>query len=325
MFLKGTIVGWLALAAVIAAGPAAAQSYPNKSIRIIVPFAAGGASDVMARVVGDKLFAKWNQPIVVENRTGAGGTLGADVVAKSAPDGYTLLLGTSATHTIAPSLYANLSYDPEKDFAPISAVSTIPLVLTVTPELPAKSVAELIAYAKKNPGEIEFASSGNGSITHLSGEMFAHMAGIKLVHVPYRGSAPAITDLLGGRIKMMIDHTPTVLTHIRAGKLTALGVADPKRLEDLPDVPTIAEAGVPGYEVRSWVGILAPKGTPADVVDALNKAIVEALAMPDAIERLKSVGARSAANSPEQFAQLIATDRKLWAEVVTRAGVTPSQ
>lgn len=306
---------------VSAAPPAGAETYPSKAIRIVVPFSAGGATDIMTRVVGDKLQARWGQPVVIENRTGAGGTLGALSVARADADGYTLLTGTSATHAIAPSIYPNLQYDPEKDFAPITLISSIPLVLTAHPSVPVTTVSELISYVKANPGKVDFASSGNGSITHLSSELFAYMAGIKMTHVPYRGSAPAVTDLLSGQVKMMIDHTPTVLAHVKSGRLKALGVAEPARLDDLPDTPTIAESGVPGYAVKSWVGLVAPAGTPAAVVQKLNDAVLEILRMPDVQNQLKLQGARPYPTTPQEFAKVISADRKQWQDVVTRAGI----
>jgi tripartite-type tricarboxylate transporter receptor subunit TctC len=303
--------------------PARAQSWPSRPVRIIVPFAAGGATDILARALANRFQADWPQPAMVENRTGAGGTIGTEAVAKASPDGHVLLLGTSATQAITPHLYPSLSYDTLKDFAPISMVATVPMVLVVHPSVPARNVPSLVQYAKSGPGTLTFASSGQGAITHLASELFASKAGIQLTHVPYRGSAPAIADLLAGRVLMMIDHAPTVLPHIRSGSLIALGTAGPQRTPMLPEAPTLA-ASVPGVEVTSWFGLLAPAGTPMPVMTALNEATRRALTDAEVVARLREQGADATANTPETFAAFIAEDRDRWGAVVRSAGVTAS-
>jgi tripartite-type tricarboxylate transporter receptor subunit TctC len=308
-------------AAWITGRPARAQAWPARPVRIIVPFAAGGATDILARALANRFQADWTQPVVVENRTGAGGTIGTEAVAKAGPDGHVLLLGTSATQAFTPHLYPNLAYDTVKDFAPISMVATVPMALVVHPSIPARDVPALLRHAKSRSGELTFASSGQGAITHLATELFASKAGISLTHVPYRGSAPAIADLLAGRVSMMIDHAPTVLPHIRGGGLVALGTAGPERTSMLPDMP-ILSASVPGVEVTSWFGLLAPAGTPAPVVSALNEAVRRALTDAEVTARLREQGADAIANAPEAFAAFISEDKARWGAVVRGAGVT---
>jgi tripartite-type tricarboxylate transporter receptor subunit TctC len=310
------IVAGLALA-----GPAKAQDYPSKPIRLVVPFAAGGATDVLARLVGERLTASLGQQVVVDNRPGAGGNIGSDIVARAEPDGYTILMGAVGTHAINPSLYPKMPYDPVKDFAPVTLVASVPNVLVVNPEVPAKSVEELIDLAKAKPGELNFASSGNGTSIHLSGELFKAMTGTDIVHVPYKGSGPAVTDLLGGQVQMMFDNMPSSLPHVKAGKLRALGVTSAKRSPALPEVPTIAEAGVPGYDATSWFGILAPAGTPEPVVTRLQGAIVQALGEPEMRQRMADLGAEPVGDTPAEFGQFIAAEIAKWAKVVNDAGV----
>jgi tripartite-type tricarboxylate transporter receptor subunit TctC len=310
------IVAGLALA-----GPAKAQDYPSKPIRLVVPFAAGGATDVLARLVGERLTASLGQQVVVDNRPGAGGNIGSDIVARAEPDGYTILMGAVGTHAINPSLYPKMPYDPVKDFAPVTLVASVPNVLVVNPEVPAKSVQELIDLAKAKPGELNFASSGNGTSIHLSGELFKAMTGTDIVHVPYKGSGPAVTDLLGGQVQMMFDNMPSSLPHVKAGKLRALGVTSAKRSPALPEVPTIAEAGVPGYDATSWFGILAPAGTPEPVVTRLQGAIVQALGEPEMRQRMADLGAEPVGDTPAEFGQFIAAEIAKWAKVVNDAGV----
>jgi tripartite-type tricarboxylate transporter receptor subunit TctC len=310
------IVAGLALA-----GPAKAQDYPSKPIRLVVPFAAGGATDVLARLVGERLTASLGQQVVVDNRPGAGGNIGSDIVARAEPDGYTILMGAVGTHAINPSLYPKMPYDPVKDFAPVTLVASVPNVLVVNPEVPAKSVQELIDLAKAKPGELNFASSGNGTSIHLSGELFKAMTGTDIVHVPYKGSGPAVTDLLGGQVQMMFDNMPSSLPHVKAGKLRALGVTSAKRSPALPEVPTIAEAGVPGYDATSWFGILAPAGTPEPVVTRLQGAIVQALGEPEMRQRMADLGAEPVGDTPAEFGQFITAELAKWAKVVNDAGV----
>jgi len=314
-------LGCLAFALALLAPLAFAQApYPAKPIRLVVPFPPGGTTDILARIVAQKLTEAWGQPVVVDNRPGAGGNIGAELVAKSAPDGYTLLMGTVGTHAINASLYAKLPYDHVKDFAPVILVAGVPNVLVVNPSVPVNSVAELIAYAKANPGKLNFASSGSGTSIHLSGELFRTMAGVQITHVPYKGSAPAIADLVGGQVQLMFDNLPSSLAQIKAGKLRALAVTSDKRAPALPDVPTMAEAGLPGFEASSWFGVLAPAGTPPAIVGKLHAEIAKWLATPDAREKLSAQGANLAGFGPEEFARYIGSETAKWAKVVKESG-----
>jgi len=312
----------LVAAAAIAVHPAAAQvpAYPAKPIRIVVPFPAGGATDILARAAAQRLTEAWGQSVVVDNRPGAGGNIGAELVAKSAPDGYTLLMGTVGTHAINASLYAKMPYDHVKDFAPVILVAGVPNVLVVNPAVPANSVQELIAYAKANPGKLNFASSGSGTSIHLSGELFKVMAGVQMTHVPYKGSAPALQDLIGGQVQLMFDNLPPSLPQIKAGKLRALGVTSAARAPALPDTPTIAESGLPGFEASSWFGLLAPAGTPPAVIARLNGEVAAWLGTPEAKEKLLALGANAAGGTPEDFAKHIAAETAKWAKVVRESG-----
>jgi tripartite-type tricarboxylate transporter receptor subunit TctC len=317
----------LALAATVAAGslaagPAAAQAYPTKPITIVVPFAAGGTTDILARVVGDALKKELGQPVVVDNRAGAGGNIGGALAAKAAPDGYTLFMGTVGTHAINAALYKKMPFDPIKDFAPLTRVAMVPNLLVANPARPYKNVKELIAYAKANPGKVSFGSSGNGSSIHLSGELFNTMAKVEMVHVPYKGSAPAVTDLVGGQIDIMFDNMPSAIQHVRNGRLKAIAVTTAKRSPELPDVPTIAEAGVPGYEATSWFGMFAPANTPAPVVTRLNTALVKVLADAEVKKKLAEQGAEPYSEKPEQFAEFIRKESAKWSQVVKAAGAT---
>ncbi len=310
----------LLLAILAVAAPAQAQSYPDKPIKLVVPFAPAGATDVLARIVGQKLSELEKQPVIVDNRAGAGGNIGSDAVAKAAPDGYTLLMGAVGTHAINVSLYKKMPYDPVKDFIPVVLVATVPNVLVVPASLPVNSVKELIAYGKANPGKLNFGSSGNGTSIHLSGELFKSMTGMDMQHVPYKGSGPATVDLLSGQVQMMFDNLPSAMPNIKSGKLKALAVTSAKRSPSLPDVPTIAEAGVPGYEAPSWFGILVPKGTPPGIVAKLNTDINKILAMPDTKKKFLEQGAEPAGGTPEQFAALINSEIPKWAKVVKASG-----
>jgi tripartite-type tricarboxylate transporter receptor subunit TctC len=311
-----------ALAAVFAAVTfgASAQTYPTKPIRVVVPFPAGGTTDVLARAVAQKLTESLGQPAVVDNRPGAGGNIGAELVAKSAPDGYTLLMGTVGTHAINPSLYPKMPYDHVKDFAPVILVAGVPNVLVINPALPVNSVQELIAYAKANPGKLNFASSGNGTSIHLSGELFRTMAGVQIAHIPYKGSAPALQDLVGGQVQMMFDNLPSSLALIKAGKLKALAVTSKERAAALPDVPTMAESGLPGFEASSWFGLLAPAGTPQPVILKINADVAKWLASPEAKEKLLAQGAIAAGGTPEDFVRQIAAETAKWQKVVKESG-----
>ncbi len=309
------------LALAFAAVTAAQAPYPNHPVRVVVPFPAGGTTDILARAASQKLTEALGQPFVVENRGGAGGNIGADLVAKSPPDGYTLLMGTVGTHAINPSLYQKMPYDHVKDFVPVVLVAGVPNVLVVNPSLPVKSVQELIAYAKANPGKVNFASSGSGTSIHLSAELFKTMAGVSMQHVPYKGSAPALADLAGGQVDLMFDNLPSALPLIKAGKLRAIAVTSQQRASALPDVPTIAESGLPGFEATSWFGLLAPAGTPRDAIAKVNGEVAKWLATPEAKEKLASQGGIVGNGlTPEDFSRHIASETTKWQKVVKESG-----
>jgi len=310
------------IAAVAVAAPTGAQTaaYPTKPVRLVVPFPPGGATDTIARAVAQKLGETWGQSFVVDNRPGAGGNIGTELVARAAPDGYTLEMGTVGTHAINASLYSKLPFDHVKDFAPIILVAGVPNVLEVTPSLPVNSVQELIAYAKANPGKLNFASSGNGTSIHLSGELFKVMTGVQMTHVPYKGSAPALQDLIAGQVQLMFDNLPPSLPQIKAGKLRALAVTSATRAPALPDVPTVAESGLPGFEASSWFGLLAPAGTPPALIAKINAEVLAWLASPEGKEKLASIGANPAGGSPEDFARHIQAETAKWAKVVKESG-----
>jgi tripartite-type tricarboxylate transporter receptor subunit TctC len=310
------------IAAIAIAAPAGAQTlaYPTKPVRLVVPFPPGGATDIIARAVAQKLSETWGQSVVVDNRPGAGGNIGTELVAKAAPDGYTLEMGTVGTHAINASLYAKIPFDNVKDFAPIILVAGVPNVLEVTPSLPVNSVQELIAYAKANPGKLNFASSGNGTSIHLSGELFKVMTGVQMTHVPYKGSAPALQDLMGGQVQLMFDNLPPSLPQIKGGKLRALAVTSATRAPALPDVPTVAESGLPGFEASSWFGLVAPAGTPPAIIAKINAEVAAWLASPEGKEKLSSIGANAAGGSPEDFARHINAETAKWAKVVKESG-----
>jgi tripartite-type tricarboxylate transporter receptor subunit TctC len=299
---------------------ALAQDYPSKPVRMVVPFPPGGTTDILARAVGQKLSESWGQQVVIDNRGGAGGNIGTDIVAKSPADGYTLLMGTVGTHAINASLYGKLPFDPIKDFAPVTLVASVPNVLVVNSTVDAKSVKELIALAKSKPGQLAFASSGNGTSIHLAGELFKSMTGTAMLHIPYKGSAPAIAELLGGQTNMMFDNLPSAMPHIKSGRLRALAVTSVRRSPALPDIPTIAETGISGYEASSWFGVLAPAGTPKDVVAKIQGDIAKALNAPEIKERLSGQGAEPVGNTPEQFAEHIKAESAKWAKVVKDSG-----
>jgi tripartite-type tricarboxylate transporter receptor subunit TctC len=308
-----------ALTLLLAAG-AWAQAYPTKPIRLVVPFPAAGTTDILAREVAQRLSVSFGQSVIVDNRPGAAGNIGSDLVAKSAPDGYTLLMGTVGTHAINPSLYTKMPYDHVKDFVPIVLVAGVPNVLEVTPSLPVNSVADLIKLAREKPGQLNFASSGSGTSIHLSGELFKTMAGVDMMHVPYKGSAPAVTDLMGGQVQLMFDNLPSSLAQIKAGKLRAIAVTSAQRAPALPNIPTIAESGLPGFEASSWFGLLAPSGTPAAVVARINADVNQWLQTAEAKEKLLAQGAAPAGGTPEQFAAHIRAETEKWAKVVKVSG-----
>jgi tripartite-type tricarboxylate transporter receptor subunit TctC len=317
---RAALIG-LALAAFCTqAVPAAGTEYPERPVHLIVPFPPGGGADNLARTIMPRVSQALGKPIVIENKPGAGGNVGAEYVARSAPDGYTLLYGTNGTHSINASLYRNLRFDPQKDFVPVSRMTSIAAMLIVNPALPALSTAQLIEYARANPGKLNFASAGNGTTSHLAGELFKSMAGIDIVHVPYRGGALAITDLIGGQVQMMIDVMPNAYPLAREGRVRGIAVSTARRVPNAPELPTIDESGLPGFEVTAWDGVLAPAGTPAPVVARLNAAIREALADPQVVEALLARGAQPVAGSPDEFARHIATNTEKWARVVKASG-----
>jgi tripartite-type tricarboxylate transporter receptor subunit TctC len=306
--------------ALLAAGVAGAQSWPAKPIRWIVPFAPGGTTDILARTISDKLTIALGKPVIVENNPGAGGGVGAVQTAKAAPDGYTIMGGTISTHAINASLYKTLPYDPVKDFTPITLIARVPNLLVVNPDVPAKNVKELIALMKANPSKYTFASSGNGTSQHLSGELFKSMAGVDMQHIPYKGSPAALQDVVSGQVTMTFDNITTAWPLAKAGKLRALAVTTAKRSPIAPDVPTLAEAGLAGYEIGSWQGVFAPAGTPVDVVKRLNTEIVKIINMPDVREKLVSLGAEPVGNTPDEFAALVKGEVVKWAAVVKQSG-----
>jgi tripartite-type tricarboxylate transporter receptor subunit TctC len=321
--------GLLVAAALAALAPAAAfaQAWPSRPVRIVVPFPAGGTTDILARALAPELQRVFGQPFVVDNKPGAGGNIGAAEVAKSAPDGHTLLMGTVGTHGINASLYPKLPYDPVKDFVPVTLVAGVPNVLVMNPakaqQYGINAVPDLIRYAKSNPGKLNMSSSGNGTSIHLSGELFKTMTGTFMLHFPYRGSGPAVMDLLGGNMDLMFDNLPSSLPHIRAGKLKALAVTSGQRSQALPDLPTIEEAGGPalkGFEASSWFGLLAPAGTPSDTVNRLQQETAKALATPALKERLLSQGAIPSGMTSAEFARHIDAETKKWARVVKISG-----
>jgi len=298
----------------------AADSYPAKPIRFVVAFPPGGGTDIIARSIAQKLAERLAQHVVVDNRPGAGGNIGTDIVAKSAPDGYTILMGSAGPLAINASLFAKMSFDPIKDLAPVTLAASTPNVLVVHPSLPARTVKELIALARSRPGEINFASSGHGTPAHLAGELFDSMTGVKLVHVPYKGAAPALADLLGGQVQLMFSTMPPALPHVKDGKLRALAVTSRKRSPAAPELPTIDEAALPGFEAITWHGVVAPAGTPAAIIARLNREIVAILHLPEVVERLSGQGTEALGSTPEEFASYIKSESVKWAKVVRESG-----
>lgn len=300
-------------------------AWPDKPVRIVVPFAPGGTTDILARAVAPELSKAFSQQFVVDNKAGAGGNVGAEIVSKSAPDGYTLLMGTVGTHGINKALYHKLPYDPQKDFAPITLVAGVPNVMVVNAEkaraLDINTVNDFIKYAKAHPGQLNMASSGNGTSIHLAGELFKSMTGIYMTHIPYRGSGPALMDLVGGSMDVMFDNLPSSMQQIKGGKLKALAVTSAQRSSALPDIPTVAEAaGLKGYEASSWFGLLAPAGTPSDIVHRIQREVAKALGTPAVREKLLAQGAIPGGNTPEEFTRMIDAEIRKWAKVVKDSG-----
>jgi len=304
----------------IASITAFAQNYPVKSIRYIVPFPPGGTTDILGRLIGQKLSEAWGQTVVIDNRSGAGGSVGAEVAAKAPADGYTLLGGTISSHSINSSLYSKLSYHPLRDFVPVTRIATVPNVLVVHPSLPVKTVKEFTALAKARPGQLRFASSGSGTSQHLSGELFNLMTGVKMIHIPYKGGAFAMTDLIGGQIELSFENAPNCVPHVQSGKLRAIAVTTLTRAQALPNIPPIAESGVPGFEVGSWQGLFVPAGVPSAIVTRLNTEVRRILALDDVRNRIVGLGAEVATNTPEQFVEFIKAEMTKWEKVVKAAG-----
>ncbi len=317
--LRRILVG--ALVVIASASAALAQSFPSKPLRFIVPFPPGGSADILARTIGQKMSEGLGQSVVVDNRPGAGTAIGAEATAKSAADGYTIMIGTVSSHAINPSLNAKLAYDPIRDFTPISPVASIPFALLVHPSLPAKNIEELIGVARSKPGVLNFSSAGNGTSNHLAGELFKSMARIDLVHIPYKGSAPALNDLLAGQVNMMFDLVLTAAPHVKAGTVRAVAVTGKERSGVLPTVRTIAESGLPGYEVSAWFGIFAPANVPLPIVQSLNKEVVRIMQLADVRERLASQGAEPMSGSSEAFAEFVRIELAKWSGVVKAAGM----
>ena len=318
-----TTVSFLLLG-IVTVGPwaVAADNYPAKPIRLIVPFPPGGPADALARLVSEKMATNLGTAIVVANRPGAGGNIGMEVGAKAAPDGYTLVLAPTGNLTVNPSLYRSIPYDVGRDFAPITVLATVPNILVVHPSVPAKTVTELVQYARAHPGELNFSSPGNGSGAHLAGELLKSMAAVDMTHVPFNGVAPAVAAVLGGQVQAMFASAPSVLQQVKAGKLRALGVASLARIAAAPDLPTLAESGFPGFDVTSWYGIVAPAGTPGQVIDRLHSEIVKALNDPDVREKLAGLGAEPVGNTPAEFAATIRSETTKWGKIVKDAKIT---
>jgi tripartite-type tricarboxylate transporter receptor subunit TctC len=327
MFLRLplTAISVATLAALAIGGPlapAAAQTYPNRPVTLVIPFPPGGSTSIVGRTVADKMSEILGQQIVVDNRGGAGGTIGTRAVAKSTPDGYTLLLGYTGTLAIGPTLYKNAGYDPRKDFAPIGMIGHAPNSLVVHPSTPAKTVQELVAHARKNPGKVNYGSAGVGTVSHVSGEYFANAAGLKLVHIPYKGTGPALADLIGGHIPMAFAPIPATHGPVSQGLLRGLAVTSGKRSSLVPELPTIAESGIKDFEASLYYGLVAPAGTPREIVDRLNKVLREALATADVRKRLTNDGAEATPGSPEEYASHIDRDEMRWSVVVKASGAS---
>jgi tripartite-type tricarboxylate transporter receptor subunit TctC len=308
-------------ASALLAGPAAAQSYPNKPIKIIAPFAPGGVADVLARLVGDKLQKSLGQPVIVENRPGAGGNIGADLVAKSAPDGYTLLMSSAGILTINGSIYPKISFDPATAFTPVTLVADMPSVVAVNSSIEAKSLQDFISYAKKNEGNIFFSSPGNGTTPHLGAELFQHRANVKVMHVPYKSGAESIGSVVSGQVTGAIETAASAIPQAKSGKLRILAVAGPSRLPQIPDVPTTNEAGLQDAEVISWFGMVAPAKTPQDIIERLNAETVKALRDPEIVQKLASLGVRPVGNSPAEFDRFIKSERTKWSQIIKQANI----
>jgi tripartite-type tricarboxylate transporter receptor subunit TctC len=309
-----------AIGSTLLAGSAFAQAWPAHAVKIVVPFPAGGSTDIVGRLIADKLAPALGQPVVIDNRGGAGGTTGSDIVAKAAPDGYTLLVATSSTHAIAPSLYPKLPYDPLRDFVPVSLVGTATILVVTHPSVPVKTVGELIAYAKAHPKQLMFGSTGNGSVSHLTGEYFKSSAGIDMQHIPYKGDSPLSIDLIAGRVQVAFGTAVAFLPFVQQGKLNALAVTDAKPSPIAPNLPTVASSGLPGFEALQWFGVLAPAGIPKEMVARLNAEIGKILQMPDVVDRLRGLGIAIDGGTPESFAAFLRAEHAKWGKIVKASG-----
>lgn len=310
----------LILALSLATGGALAQSWPSRPVRLVVPFPPGGSTDVVARLIGEKLAQSLGQPVLVDNRAGAGGTAGSDVVAKAAADGYTVLMGTSSTHAIAPGLYPKLPYDPVRDFTPVILLGTATILMVVHPSVPAKNVGEFVAYAKSRPGQVMYGSTGNGSVSHLTAEYFRSLAGVDMQHVPYKGDTPMTLDLVAGRVHLAFGTAVAFLPHVQAGRLSALAVTDARPSPVAPQLPTVAASGLAGFEALQWFGLFAPAGTPREVVARLNSEVGKALQMPDVQERLKGLGMQIAGGGPNPFGSFLQAESAKWGKIIRDSG-----
>ena len=320
--LLAALMGCVTFGLTAYTAPANAQAFPNKPVKLIVPFVAGGATDIVARLVAQKLSTAWGQPVVVENRGGAGGNIGADAVAKSPADGYTILVTSGSIVTVNPHMYAKMPFDAKKDLAPITNLASGPQVLVVHPAVPAKNVKELVALAKSKPGQLNFGSAGIGSQVHMAAEAFVYAAGIEAQHIPYKGEAVAFTDLAGGQVQFMVGNIAGATGHIQSGRIRALGVTSAKRSPQLPDVPTVAEAGLPGFENTGWFGFMAPAGTPKAIIDKIHADTVKVLADQEVKDRLTQLGMAPVGNSPADFTKEIAVEYERWGKVVTARKIT---
>jgi len=318
-----TTIRWFAAAvlSVAAVGAVQAQGYPNKPVRLIVPYPAGGTTDIIARVAAQQLSERLKQPFVVENKAGANGAIGSVEVARAPADGYTLLMGTASTHGINSAVYKSLPYDAVKDFAPVTIVASTPNIIAVHPSVPAKNLQELLALAKAQPGKLNYGSTSLGGSPHMSAELLKMMAGVDMVHVPYKGAAPMLTDLMGGQVQIGFDNLPSTINFVRSGKVRAIAVTTPQRWPGAPEIPTVAESGLPGYEVSGWFGLLAPAGTPPAVLATIQQALSEAVKQPEVNKQMLELGAQPVANTPDAFAKLVQADVAKWRDVVKTTGV----
>jgi tripartite-type tricarboxylate transporter receptor subunit TctC len=320
--LKGVICAAVLVIGALSGISATGQTYPSKPIRLIIPFTPGGSTDILGRVIGQSLTEAWGQQVLLENRAGAGGAIGAEAAARAAPDGYTLFMGHVGTLAVNPALYPKLPYDPIKDFAPITLIAMVTNVLVVNPDVPAKTVQELIALARSKPGQLNYGSGGQGSAAHLAMEYFKLMTKTDIVHIPYKGTVPAVTDLLAGRIALTMTGLPPLLPQIKAGKIRALAVATAKRVSQLPNVPTVAESGVPGFEATQWYGLLAPAGTPREIIDKVHAEIARALTRVEVRKRLETDGADPISMTPAEFSAMIKSEIARWGRVIREAAIT---